>query len=296
MLPQPGEVSYLLYEIAYADSLRSLSSDANYRRLLTLDLSWADIFTEIDRISNPEIRSHLRSIEQTYIFDFVQSHFYNLNLSASDEPEILHRAVNLLTLVEDPLNTGGNLQAFIDSHIEILRREKMLPRANNLLGGFREKSRAFRVIENINRVLFNSENIRGSFKVFDTASSHYPDLLLKTSRTGIPVSLSVIYLLIAQYAGLPVYGVNMPRHFMLKWQSRSEFFIDPFSGGVILENEDVEARIRSYRLSVRDNFTRPCDYRTVIKRMISNLLPMYEKNSAEEKAAFLRKLTRLLTG
>jgi regulator of sirC expression with transglutaminase-like and TPR domain len=95
-------------------------------------------------------------------------------------------------------------------------------------------------------------------------------------RTGIPITLSLLYLEIARRAGLPVEGINFPGHFLLRCRARPELphaadlIIDPFHGGALL-SRDLLAR----QLGRRDlpRATKP----QILSRMLLNLKRVYVK-------------------
>src|SRR5215207_1225767 len=93
-------------------------------------------------------------------------------------------------------------------------------------------------IEVLNEVLFEIVGFRGNVEKYDDPrNSFFNDVLER--RTGIPITLSVVYLEIARRISFPIFGVGMPGHFLVKYADRSdEFFLDPFNKGQILTRED----------------------------------------------------------
>ena len=95
-------------------------------------------------------------------------------------------------------------------------------------------------------------------------------------RTGIPITLALLYLEIARRAGLPVEGVNFPGHFLLRCRARPELpraedlIIDPFNGGALL-SRDLLARRSGHRDLPRA--TKP----QILSRMLLNLKRVYVK-------------------
>lgn len=67
------------------------------------------------------------------------------------------------------------------------------------------------------------------------------------SRAGIPITLSLLYMEVARRAGLPVYGIALPGHFIVQYDDgQSSLFIDPFHGGRVLSREDCLAIVREH--------------------------------------------------
>jgi regulator of sirC expression with transglutaminase-like and TPR domain len=97
-------------------------------------------------------------------------------------------------------------------------------------------------------------------------------------RIGIPISLSVVYLLVAQRLRLPFHGVGFPTHFLIKYQSESEeFFIDPFEGGRILSRGDCMRFLDEIGMLYRPEFLEPISNIMTVTRMMNNLAQIYRQ-------------------
>lgn len=78
---------------------------------------------------------------------------------------------------------------------------------------------------------------------YDPRNSYLNDVLER--KIGLPITLSIVYLAIGRRLGLPVFGVGLPGHFIVKWEdSRVRILFDPFNRGEILDEAGVEARVR----------------------------------------------------
>jgi regulator of sirC expression with transglutaminase-like and TPR domain len=97
-------------------------------------------------------------------------------------------------------------------------------------------------------------------------------------RIGIPISLSVVYLLIARRISLPLHGVSFPAHFLVKYQQEgTEFFIDPFGGGQILDVTECRRMLVALGIEERPEYFDPAPARVIIARLIRNLSEIYRK-------------------
>ena len=114
------------------------------------------------------------------------------------------------------------------------------------------------------------------------------------ARTGIPLTLSVVYLELARAAGLPCVGVNLPAHFVVRPVAEgSEALVDVYNAGAIIAVEDAEemlsplygqgARIVIDRAFFDDNTPKP---RSLLTRMLTNLKQIYF-NSKQYDSALL---------
>ena len=107
-------------------------------------------------------------------------------------------------------------------------------------------------------------------------------------RTGIPISLAVVYLEITRRLGLPFYGVGLPGHFLIKYDdNRQVTFLDPYQGGRTLGREDCQELVRSLKgddvfLTAQD--FRAVDNRYIVTRMLNNLRSIYLTTRQYRKA------------
>jgi regulator of sirC expression with transglutaminase-like and TPR domain len=119
------------------------------------------------------------------------------------------------------------------------------------------------------------------------------------TRRGIPISLAVIYLELADHIGLRAHGVSFPGHFLIKLElPRGEVVIDPMSGHS-LSREALEERIESYlrgdaraRAAMLARFLRPASARELIARMLRNLEAIHRET--EDWPRLLAVLQRMV--
>jgi regulator of sirC expression with transglutaminase-like and TPR domain len=110
-------------------------------------------------------------------------------------------------------------------------------------------------------------------------------------RTGIPISLSVLYLLLGQRLGLSVYGVNMPAHFLVKYKAaEGEVFIDLFNDGTIVtQDECIQFLLRAGIRPSASHFA-SADPTAILLRMVRNLLHLARESGQDELAHDLAQL------
>ena len=142
-------------------------------------------------------------------------------------------------------------------------------------------------IERINSVLFETMGFRGNTEnYYDPRNSFFNDVLER--RTGIPITLSTLYLEIARRLGVPIVGVGMPGHFLVKYAARDvEFFLDPFNRGGILTREDCRKRLRdlySGQVEFEERLLARVTHRQILSRMLHNLKAIYIKTESFEKS------------
>ncbi len=133
----------------------------------------------------------------------------------------------------------------------------------------------------VSQFLFEGKGFRGNWDDYSDPENSYLNRVLDR-KLGIPISLSVIYLLIARRLQLPVYGVGIPGRFMVKYSdSRSEFYIDPFNGGLFLSRAECVQFMVEAGYPYQMEFLRQIRVRDVLARMIRNLILIYVDRKEE---------------
>ena len=131
----------------------------------------------------------------------------------------------------------------------------------------------------INRVLFRVERFRGDkTNYYDPQNSYLHQVMDR--RLGNPISLCLVYLFVARRLNLPVVGVAMPGHFILRLQSpRFTIFVDPFNGGNFLTHSECADRLKRCGYGFKSDFLSPASPRRILMRICSNLHQIYQKEN-----------------
>lgn len=106
------------------------------------------------------------------------------------------------------------------------------------------------------------------------------------SRKGNPITLCVIYMLVAQKLKLPVNGVNLPNLFILTYKDDNhQFYINAFNRGLIFSKQDIENYIHELHLVPQKSFFEPCNNIEIVRRALRNLIMSFEKwaNTPKQK-------------
>jgi len=154
----------------------------------------------------------------------------------------------------------------------------------------------------INHVFYSLYGFSGNTTNHQDPQNSYISQVLETKR-GNQISLAIIYSIIAQKLDIPVYGVNLPQHFILAYldetmQSEFEggilFYINAFNKGFIFGRRDVDMFLKQLNLKFDKQFYEPCSNTDIIKRVLRNLISAYEHLGSAEKVAELNELLRIL--
>ena len=154
----------------------------------------------------------------------------------------------------------------------------------------------------INHVFYHIHGLGGNTTNHLDPQNSYISQVLETKK-GSQTSLAIIYSIIAQKLDIPVYGVNLPQHFILAYvdetrQSEFEsgilFYINAFNKGFIFGRRDVDMFLKNLNLNPDKQFYEPCSNTDIIKRVLRNLISAYEHLGSAEKVAELNDLLTIL--
>jgi regulator of sirC expression with transglutaminase-like and TPR domain len=143
----------------------------------------------------------------------------------------------------------------------------------------------------INRVLFHEHGLRGNTEHYaDPLNSYLDQVLIR--RKGIPISLSIVYLLVAERIGLQLEAIALPGHFMVGcFEEHLPFFVDPFNAGVFMCAEEVFSFVKQVSGTASIADLAPTAVREVLCRCCRNLANHYtaarEPDHAELFAGFV---------
>ena len=155
---------------------------------------------------------------------------------------------------------------------------------------------AMETVKVFNHILFEVHGFSGNTGNYHAPQNSFINNVLE-SKKGNPISLSILYIEIARRLNLPIYGVNLPQHFILAYLDKPGFFpfpslseeqdvlfyINPFSRGSIFSRKDVDAYLRQLNIGPVMTFYNPCSAMDIIRRVINNLMNSFEKLGSPEK-------------
>ncbi len=149
-------------------------------------------------------------------------------------------------------------------------------------------------VKALNRFLFGEQGYRGNTKNYYDIENSYLNRVLER-HTGIPISLSAVYLLVAWRLGLPVYGVGMPGHFLVKFESdRYKVFVDCFNSGALLTERECARFLMQAGYGFEERYLQKSSTRAILVRTLRNLVSIYTKSDEPVKAARLGRFIRVL--
>ena len=153
---------------------------------------------------------------------------------------------------------------------------------------------ALEKINVLNHIFFSVYNFSGNTTNYHAPQNSYINTALE-SKKGNPLMLSLIYSVIAQSLDIPVYGVNLPEHFILAYKNTENyslpgqdsmgiyFYINTFSKGTVFGKKEIDAFIKQLGLTPEASYYEPCSNVEIIQRLLRNLIYAYQKINEDEK-------------
>jgi regulator of sirC expression with transglutaminase-like and TPR domain len=151
---------------------------------------------------------------------------------------------------------------------------------------------ALEQVKVFNHVFYNIHGFKGNTDDYHSPENSFLNKVLQTRR-GNPLSLSIIYLTLAQSIDMPVFGINLPEHFVLAYTGNTFnpdsltmdrqtvlFYINAFNKGTVFSKKDIDEFISQLNLQPQSSYFEPCTNQEIIHRMINNLIIAYQ---GEEK-------------
>ena len=155
---------------------------------------------------------------------------------------------------------------------------------------FSEELSPMEQVKILNDVFFNKFKFRPNAKNFHSRANGMINVVLESKR-GNPLSLCVIYMLLAQRLKLPVFGVNLPNLFILTYKAEhTQFYINVFNNGIIFTPDDIGNYIDQLNLPRQDSFYQPCNHVDIVVRALRNLASSFEKLGEYKKADDIKTL------
>ena len=151
---------------------------------------------------------------------------------------------------------------------------------------FNEEREPLYCLNTLSEYLFDEIGFRGNPEgYYDPRNSFLNEVLSR--RLGIPITLSLVFIEVGKRLGIPLLGVGMPGHFLLRHRDEEGLFIDPFHQGVLLSEEEAAERMRQVtqsNIAWDSRFLAPLSNREYVARMLRNLKGIYWQTRDHQRA------------
>ncbi|MCK5170201.1 MAG: transglutaminase family protein, partial [Bacteroidales bacterium] len=155
----------------------------------------------------------------------------------------------------------------------------------------------------LNHILFQVHEFTGNSSNFFAPQNSYINHVFDTKK-GNPLTLGIIYISLAQELNIPIYGVSMPRNFILAYIDEYNihnpyeddvlFYINPYNNGKVLGKREIDYFLKQQKIESKKSYYNPCSNIEIIKKLILNLIYSYEKLGYPEKVNDMKKLFNIV--
>ena len=188
--------------------------------------------------------------------------------------------------------------AFVNQEINRLKDSLWLELNDNLT--------ALEKVRILNNVFFDMYGFTGDTKDFFNPKNSFLIDVLKRKK-GNPITMSSLYSIVAQSVGIPIYGINLPRHFIVAYADsllrhpyasvkRNEilFYVNPFAKGEIYSQKEVLGFLNKLNIKTKDELLLPCSNKITLQRTLNNLILIYKNNGDKFLEDGYKKLKEVL--
>jgi len=196
-------------------------------------------------------------------------------ITGKDTSAPLDRAALELAKIEFPAIYPEDFLALLDSHAAELRER------------LRDSDDGAAYVHEAKRYLFEELGFRGNTSdYYNPRNSCLNEVLV--ARTGIPISLSLVFMEVSRRLGKAVEGIGLPGHFIVRYDDgRYRTFLDPFHGGRLLDPAEcfrLAREVSQLEVEPDPRWLAPVSKRDILLRMLRNLSAAYVSRGQGEKA------------
>lgn len=214
------------------------------------------------------------------------------NWSRNGGDDLLEGALTVCRYRYTELNEGA-----VRKKLAALRQDIWLELNDNLT--------AFEKVRVFNHIFFQVHGFKGNKRNYHAPQNSYINEVLDTHK-GNPLSLAVLYQVLAEELDLPLRGVNLPNHFVLAYLDETGvaaselghgdvlFYVNAYSQGDILGKSEIDEFLGKLDLPAQESFYQPCTNIDIVRRLLNNLLNSYEKLNDPDRAEDLKYLLTAL--
>ncbi len=155
---------------------------------------------------------------------------------------------------------------------------------------------ALEKVKVLNRIIFDVHGFYGNTKNINSPKNSYINNVIERKK-GNPITLGIVYLAICNKLNIPMYGVDVPAHFILSYAEDSEnvlFYLNVFNRGAVFGNNDIDKFLEQLKIEPKDEYYMPCSNLTIIRRLVQHLIYTYDNLGYVDKKEELEELYRLL--
>ena len=231
-----------------------------------------------------EEKKRAKDVLHKLTFSTLKGDFAEYLLEGVGNRAQLERAIITLARFGHPTLRESEYVKTLDHFADMIRPSLRYKRSE------REKMRI------LMKFIFEDLNFRGDNKDYHNPANGFIDQVIER-RKGLPISLSLVAMFIARRLQLPVFGVNMPIHFILAFVGDiEEQLIDPYDQGAEVSYDQCYFFLKKNNVTPKPEHFKMASDIDILARCIRNLMHSYERNEEHDRVQELKSLLGLVEG
>lgn len=250
--------------------------------------------TEEDSLRMERMRNLITALRKTQLME-------ELVMWHETEEQDLLEALLILNRIEDPSVDRLEINRILDK----IKLDAWLELNYDLS--------SFEQVKILNYIFFEVHQFKGNTTDYHHIDNSILSRVLQHKK-GNPVLISVVYSLIAQRLNIPVYGVNLPQHFVLGYKSSEGiemlrrfndpssvskdtpgdvlFYINAFSDGLVLSYESLKSFLEQLKIEPKAEYFNICSNLDIVRRILRNMMFSYDRDSDDSKKNLTEEMLR----
>lgn len=153
-------------------------------------------------------------------------------------------------------------------------------------------------VKTLNHIIYDVNKFRGDTISINNPEYYFINTLLET-HIGNPLSLGMLYCIVAERLNIPIYGVDLPNHFILAFCNKTErfpqledvlFYINPFNNGNVLTRKDIRNYLAELNVKSELKYFEPTRNASIVKKLFKTLIKTYSMSGRKSEANELREM------
>jgi len=248
-----------------------------------LEKAWE---TSLDELFQTRIENIIQQIHHTHIKLKLQK--WNDN----GEHDLLEGAIIISQFQYSDVKSED-----IFEKVEKIKKDIWLEINNNLT--------ALEKIKIVNHIFFEVHKFSRSKAFYNSVQGFFINHLLNTKK-GSPIALAIVYASVCQHLDIPVYGVALPKNFILCFKDKMQvafdedfeegvlFYINPFNQGVVFGKKEIELFIKQQKLENKKAYFQPSSNKDTLIHLIKEIIAYYENIGNKSKTENYQSLLKIL--
>ncbi len=153
-------------------------------------------------------------------------------------------------------------------------------------------------VKTLNHIIYDVNKFHGDTKYLGNPDYYFINTLLET-RVGNPISLGMLYCIVAERLNIPIYGIDLPNHFILAYCNKTErfpqledvlFYINPYNNGTVLTRKDIRNYLSQLSVKSELKYFEPSKNEFIVKKLFKTLIKTYSMSGKESEANEMREM------